>query len=151
MAKRGECIGLYRKAIICPILKYYSTDPRVPMNYRGVAFIGSGSRLPIGFPPNPFSQHFLHDKLTIDRPNKKSRDIICSPTHPICSEKSRKFPVTSGYITASHVTSCHVHFMTSECGTPPQIIGQPFLYTTGSEQLHVSMPSKTHQKSTSLP
>ena len=69
--------SVWRKAIICPILKDYSTDPRVPMNYRGVSLLSCISKLYSAFINKRLSCYLGDSDLLADEQNGFRRNRSC--------------------------------------------------------------------------
>jgi hypothetical protein len=69
--------SIWRKAIMCPILKYYSTDPRVPMNYRGVRLLSCINKLYIAFINKRCFCYLEDSNLLADEQNRFRRNRSC--------------------------------------------------------------------------
>ena len=69
--------SVWRKAIMCPILKYYSTDPRVPMNYRGVRLLSCINKLYIAFINKRCFCYLEDSNLLADEQNRFRRNRSC--------------------------------------------------------------------------
>lgn len=61
--------SVWRKAIICPILKDASTDPRIPMNYRGVSLLSCISKIYSAFINQRITSHLDEHEVLADEQN----------------------------------------------------------------------------------
>ena len=65
------------KGIICPILKSASSDPRVPLNYRGISLLPVVSKLYTGLISSRFSEHLEKNGLIANEQNGFRPDRSC--------------------------------------------------------------------------
>lgn len=85
--------SVWRKAIICPILKDASTDPRIPMNYRGVSLLSCISKIYSAFINQRITSHLdghevLADEQNGFRKNRSCEDHVFTLNSDIRNSKS---------------------------------------------------------------
>lgn len=61
--------SLWRKAIICPILKDQNTDKRIPLNYRGISLLSCISKLYTSFVNKRVTKYLDDNQLLADEQN----------------------------------------------------------------------------------
>ena len=61
--------SLWRKAIICPILKDCTTDKRIPMNYRGISLLSCVSKLYSSFMNKRVTKYLEQNNILADEQN----------------------------------------------------------------------------------
>ena len=69
--------SVWRKAIICPILKDPSSDKRVPMNYRGVSLLPCISKLYSSFINKRIMSYLENNDILADEQNGFRKDRSC--------------------------------------------------------------------------
>ncbi|XP_053381944.1 uncharacterized protein LOC128549356 [Mercenaria mercenaria] len=68
---------IWRKSIICPILKDASSDKRVPMNYRGISLLSCVSKLYTGFINKRLCPYLDENEILEDEQNEFRRNRSC--------------------------------------------------------------------------
>jgi len=69
--------SVWRKAIICPILKYSTTDPRIPMNYRGISLLSCVSKLYTSFMNMRLTSYLEQNDMLADEQNGFRKKRSC--------------------------------------------------------------------------
>ncbi|XP_053387278.1 uncharacterized protein LOC128551032 [Mercenaria mercenaria] len=69
--------SIWRKAIICPIHKDPASDPRVPMNYRGVSLLSCASKLYSAFMNKRLTHYLENSELLADEQNGFRKNRSC--------------------------------------------------------------------------
>lgn len=69
--------SVWRKAIICPILKYSTTDPRIPMNYRGVSLLSCVSKIYSAFINKRLTTFLENEDILVDEQNGFRKNRSC--------------------------------------------------------------------------
>ncbi|KAK3092919.1 hypothetical protein FSP39_008861 [Pinctada imbricata] len=73
----GLIPSVWRKAIICPILKDINTDPRVPSNYRGISLLSVVAKIYSSVLNNRLTSHLEENDLLVDEQNGFRGDRSC--------------------------------------------------------------------------
>jgi len=69
--------SIWRKSVICPILKDATSDRRVPMNYRGVSLLSCVSKLYSAFIDRRLQQYLNSNDILADEQNGFRADRSC--------------------------------------------------------------------------
>jgi len=69
--------SVWRKAIICPILKDSTTDPRIPMNYRGISLLSCVSKLYTSFMNMRLTSYLEQNDMLADEQNGFRKKRSC--------------------------------------------------------------------------
>ena len=73
----GIIPSIWKKSIICPILKDPLSDPRIPLNYRGVSLLSCVSKLYTGFINKRLTRYMDENEILEDKQNGFRRNRSC--------------------------------------------------------------------------
>ncbi|VDI61569.1 Hypothetical predicted protein, partial [Mytilus galloprovincialis] len=94
----GIIPSVWRQAILCPILKDKSSDPRVPLNYRGISLLSCISKLYSAFKNSRLSSYLESNDILADEQNgfRSDRSFSTSACVRVNNRLSQWFVCSSG-------------------------------------------------------
>lgn len=70
--------SVWQQAIICPILKDSNSDPRVPLNYRGISLLSTIYKMNSSTLNNRLVSYLEDNNLIVDEQNGFRRERSCA-------------------------------------------------------------------------